>query len=115
MNKPLILFGLAMGAGLMVAGAVFLDWGEREKGRLEQEIDSELALGATQQDVERWLDRHGAKPIASRDNDGRLVAIKATLYREYFLDWNGYLDFFFGFDKEGRLTEHAVSWSPNAL
>jgi hypothetical protein len=115
MRKPLILFALAMGAGLVVVGAVFLDWGEREEARLRQAMESDLIVGATQQDVERWLDLHGAKPIASRDSDGRLVALTATLYREYFLDWNGYLEFFFGFDKNGRLAERAVYWSPNAL
>jgi hypothetical protein len=115
MRKPLIIFGLALGAAVIVAGAVFLDWGEREKARLWQAMQSDLIVGATQQDVERWLDRHGAKPIISRDNDGRLVAIKATLYREYFLDWNGYLDFVFGFDDNGRLAKRSVCWSPNAL
>ena len=87
------------------------DRGDWEAARINQQISVDLPVGSFIEDVKKWLANRGIEAQARTNNEGGILHIWATLYREYLMDWNGYLEFEFTFDEQGLLQDRRVQWA----
>jgi hypothetical protein len=93
-----------------IAGMVFgPDTPDREIARLNRQIETDLPLGTSRVEVEKWLTNRPDFDIFS-DAANHPQLLRGTAGRGYFWYWSGDLTIFFSFDGQDRLVNHHIEF-----
>jgi hypothetical protein len=95
----------------VVVERIVLDSPDRDIERWHHELSMTLPEEATKEEVIAWLSTNGMEPKIVHSDDGQVNSVWASLHRDYFLYWDGELEFSFSIGKTGMCSSRNVEWS----